>query len=130
MPFCCLASEFLRRSFRWPRSDVVTGGAFAAFDVAFARALGATVTPPWERLFAAVSWLGEWEVVAAAVLAVAVHLFVSDKPVLATGWLAAQAAGGALNLALKATFERTRPESADAGRVNRLELARAVVDAP
>jgi membrane-associated phospholipid phosphatase len=93
--------------------EVVAGGALAAFDVAFARALRATVTPPWERLFAAVSWLGEWEVVTVAVLAVAVRLFVSHKPVMATGWLAAQAAGGALNLALKETFERTRPESAD-----------------
>src|SRR5688572_12679632 len=34
-------------------------------------------------------------------------------PLLAAGSIAAQAGGGLLNLALKETFERTRPEFAD-----------------
>ena len=93
--------------------DVVGGGELAAFDVAFARALQEATTPAWLRFFAAVSWFGEREVVAIVAAAVAVWLLVKNDLVLAGGWIAAQAAGGLLNLALKEAFERTRPEFAD-----------------
>lgn len=93
--------------------DVIGGGDLAAFDVAFARALRDSATPAWERFFAAVSWLGRREAIAAATLAVALRLLVTHDVVLAGGWVAAQAAGGLLNVALKETFERTRPAFAD-----------------
>jgi membrane-associated phospholipid phosphatase len=94
--------------------DIVGGGELAAFDVAFAQALRHTATPEWERVFGVVSWLGEREAIAVATIAVGGRLLVTHNPLLAGGWIAAQAAGGLLNLALKQTFERTRPQFADA----------------
>lgn len=93
--------------------EVFGGSDLVAFDLAFARALRESASPGWERFFAAVSWLGEREAIAVATLAVAIRLFVAHDVVLAFGWIAAQAGGGLLNLMLKATFERTRPEFAD-----------------
>jgi len=93
--------------------DVVGGGALAAFDVAFAVALRETATPAWERVFAAVSWLGQGKVLAVAAAAAAIRLFVTHGAVLAAGWIAAHAAGALLNVTLKQAFERTRPEFAD-----------------
>lgn len=93
--------------------EVFGGGDLVAFDLAFAKALRESASPDWERFFAAVSWLGEREAIAVATLAVAVRLFIAHNVVLAFGWIAAQAGGGLLNLMLKETFERTRPEFAD-----------------
>jgi membrane-associated phospholipid phosphatase len=93
--------------------DVIGGGEIAAFDLAFARALKDTASPRWEQFFATVSWLGEREAIAAATLIVAVALLRRHGTLLAAGWVAAQAGGGLLNLALKSAFTRTRPEFAD-----------------
>lgn len=93
--------------------EVFGGGDLVAFDLAFAKALRESASPDWVRFFAAVSWLGEREAIAVATLAVAVRLFIAHNVVLAFGWIAAQAGGGLLNLMLKETFERTRPEFAD-----------------
>jgi undecaprenyl-diphosphatase len=93
--------------------DIIAGGSIATFDVAFAGALQDTVTPAWQRFFTVVSWLGERAWLAAVTLAVAIVLLFKQSPVLAAGWVGAQAGGGLLNLALKEAFERTRPEFAD-----------------
>ena len=70
-------------------------------------------SPAWERLCAAVSWLGSRQVLALATLAVAAALILRHRTIFAIAWLAAQAGGGLLTLALIGTFERTRPELAD-----------------
>jgi undecaprenyl-diphosphatase len=93
--------------------DVVAGGEIAAFDRAFAEALRTSATPQWERFFSWVSWLGKREAIAAAALVVAVHLAATRRFAIAVAWVAAQAGGGVLNLALKETFARTRPSFAD-----------------
>jgi membrane-associated phospholipid phosphatase len=71
------------------------------------------VTPGWRRFFAIVSWLGEFPVIALATVAVAVPLRRRYGTVVAAAWIAAQAGGGLLNLALKGAFERAQPEFAD-----------------
>ena len=93
--------------------DVFGGGDLVAFDMEFARALRESASPTWVRFFSAVSWLGEREAIAVATLIVAVRFFVTSNIVLACGWVAAQVGGGLINLTLKETFERTRPEFAD-----------------
>jgi undecaprenyl-diphosphatase len=93
--------------------EVIAGGEMAAFDVAFARALHNATSPGWERSFAVVSWLGSRPVITAATLVVAVVLFLRQQLVAWVVWILAQAGGGLLNLALKETFDRTRPEFAD-----------------
>ena len=93
--------------------EVAAGGPVAAFDVAFARALWNTTTPGWQRIFAVVSWLGSRGVLGAAALLVAAALLLRQHTLLAIGWIGAQAGGGVLNMVLKETFERTRPEFAD-----------------
>ena len=93
--------------------EVAVGGPVAAFDVAFSRALWNTTTPDWQRLFAVVSWLGSRNVLGVATLLVAAALLLRQRTLLATGWIGAQAGGGILNMVLKETFERTRPEFAD-----------------
>ena len=93
--------------------EIIAGGEIARFDAAFARALHNEKSPEWERLFAAVSWLGSRPVLAVATLVVATALILRHRTIFAIAWLAAQAGGGLLNLALKETFERTRPEFAD-----------------
>ncbi len=92
--------------------DVFGGGELVAFDLAFARALQEASSPASERFFAAVSWLGERESIAVAPVVFAVWL-VRHSVLLAGWWIAAQAGGGLLNLALKGSYERTRPEYAD-----------------
>jgi membrane-associated phospholipid phosphatase len=93
--------------------EVAAGGPVAAFDVAFARALWNTTTPGWQRIFAAVSWLGSRDVLGVATLLVAAVLLLRQRTLLAVAWVGAQAGGGFLNIVLKETFERTRPEFAD-----------------
>lgn len=93
--------------------EVVSGGEMAAFDLAFAAALQDGRTEEWERFFSTVSMLGSRNVLAAASLGVAIALLWAGRIVLAVAWITAQAGGGLLNLALKAAFERTRPEFAD-----------------
>jgi membrane-associated phospholipid phosphatase len=93
--------------------EVAAGGPVAAFDVAFARALWTTTTPGWQRIFAVVSWLGSRDVLGVATLLVAAALLLRRRTLIAIGWIGAQAGGGILNMVLKETFERTRPEFAD-----------------
>jgi membrane-associated phospholipid phosphatase len=92
--------------------DVFGGGDLVAFDLAFARALQEASSPGSERFFAVVSKLGERESIAVATVACAAWLL-RHSVLLAGWWIAAQAGGGLLNLALKGSYERTRPEYAD-----------------
>jgi undecaprenyl-diphosphatase len=94
--------------------ETMAGEEFGAFDTAFSEALGDRQSPLWHRVFTAVSWLGSRPVLAAATLAVAAFLLAKRRTVLAFAWVMAQAGGGVLNLALKETFQRSRPELADA----------------
>jgi membrane-associated phospholipid phosphatase len=93
--------------------NIIGAGAIVAFDLAFTEALRESSTPAWERFFAGVSWLGKREAIAAAAAIVALLLWRANGALMAVGWIAAQAGGGVLNLALKETFERTRPAFAD-----------------
>lgn len=93
--------------------DVVAGREMATFDVAFASALHKRTSPAWEQFFVVVSWLGSQTVITVATLLVAAALFVRDRTLAGLAWIAAQAGGGILNVALKETFDRTRPEFAD-----------------
>jgi membrane-associated phospholipid phosphatase len=88
-------------------------GDMAAFDTAFARALHDETSEAGLRVFTIVSWLGSRDVVAGVSLVVAAVLTAQRRLVLALVWIAAQAGGALLNLALKAWFARTRPEFAD-----------------
>jgi undecaprenyl-diphosphatase len=93
--------------------DAVGGGELAAFDTALARALQDAASPGWRRFFAVVSWLGERGAIAVATAAIAVVFIRRHEGVVAAWWVAAQAGGGVLNLVLKQTYQRTRPEFAD-----------------
>lgn len=94
--------------------QVVVGGELVAFDRAFARALQESTSPRWRELFAVITWLGSAPALAVAAGIVAIRLFQQRRPVLASVWIAGQAGGGLMNLALKTVFSRTRPEFADA----------------
>jgi undecaprenyl-diphosphatase len=93
--------------------EVSAGEELARFDVAFAAALRRSTSDQWEQFFTWVSWFGSREVLTAVTVVAAAALFLARRPVLAAGWLIAQAGGGVLNLALKAAYARTRPEFAD-----------------
>jgi undecaprenyl-diphosphatase len=93
--------------------NVIGGGDIAAFDRAFAQALWDSSSPASRTFFAAVSWLGQGEVLAVIALVVAVYLLIRRDWLVAAGWIGAQAGGGLLNALLKETFERTRPSFAD-----------------
>jgi membrane-associated phospholipid phosphatase len=91
----------------------VFGGNLMALDLAVAGVIAEVRSPAGERFLTVVSWLGSREALAIAALTVAGWLWLSGRRLLAAGWLAAQAGGGLLNVALKETFARTRPEFAD-----------------
>jgi undecaprenyl-diphosphatase len=93
--------------------DVIGGGELAAFDVVFAEALYDEQTRSWRQAFSVVSMLGTGYAVGLMTVVGAIILLVRQQNVLAFGWVASQAGGGLLNWALKAMFERTRPEFAD-----------------
>jgi membrane-associated phospholipid phosphatase len=94
--------------------DVIGGGELAAFDMVFAQALYDEQTRAWRQAFSIVSLLGTGYAVGLMTAIGAIVLLVRQQNVLAFGWIASQAGGGLLNWALKAMFERARPEFADA----------------
>jgi undecaprenyl-diphosphatase len=93
--------------------EVLGGGELVQFDLAFAEALRETTSASWERRFAAVTRLGNTDVLAAAVVVVAIGLIATGRRMMAAGWALSQAGGGVLNATLKELFERTRPDYAD-----------------
>ena len=109
-------SNLLAALLRTPAATGVLSGngeRLVTFDLALSEAHRDRATPRWERFFSAVSWLGEREALAVGAAAIAVRLFLASGTVVAVGWVGAQAGGGVLSLALKETFERTRPAFAD-----------------
>jgi undecaprenyl-diphosphatase len=94
--------------------EVIGGGEVVAFDLAFARALQRAATPGAERVFTIISALGRLDALAIVTTVVALVLLRSGRRLQAGVWVAANAGGALLNLALKHAFERTRPEFADA----------------
>jgi undecaprenyl-diphosphatase len=93
--------------------EALAGGELAAFDLAFAAALREQTSAWWRQLFLWVTRLGNTDVVAALVAVVAFGLATAGRRWTALAWVASQAGGGVLNLVLKATFARARPELAD-----------------
>ena len=93
--------------------DVVGHGATVTFDLAFAEALQRSATPRLTRTFSVVSWLGSGYALAVLTAVGAVYLARQHDRVAARAWIAAQAGGWLLNLALKEAFGRTRPSFAD-----------------
>lgn len=79
------------------------------FDDALSASLREHVTPATLRGFAAITRLGDVAVVAGLAALVALVLLWRGRRRLALAWAAAIALGGALNLVLKALFERVRP---------------------
>jgi membrane-associated phospholipid phosphatase len=80
------------------------------FDRALAIALNRHATPRAVEALSAVTLLGDKWLITAIGLAGAVVLALRRRRVLFAGWAAALAGGALLNLALKAAFERARPE--------------------
>jgi len=85
----------------------------AAFDLTFAQALHERTNPMGLQVFATISWLGSTGVLTTVTLVVAAVLLARGAVVLAVGWTGAQAGGALLNVMLKTTFMRARPEFAD-----------------
>ena len=94
--------------------DIVSEGEIVRFDHTFSHALRSTTTPGWERFFSIVTWFGSREVLFVGSLIVTIVVFTHYGVVLAAWWVAGQLGGALLNLALKHSFARTRPEYADA----------------
>ena len=94
--------------------EAVAGGPVAAFDEAFAEALQDRRTPRLDRAFAAISALGAGRVLTLLTVIGVVIMIRQGNRLVASVWGLAQAGGGLLNFLLKETFERARPESADA----------------
>jgi membrane-associated phospholipid phosphatase len=93
--------------------NVLAGRRLAAFDLAFAQALGAATAPAWHSVFWYLTWLGSGPVVATATLAIAVPLYRRGYTLLAMVWSVGQGGAWALNYVLKLSFRRLRPEGAD-----------------
>jgi len=96
--FGSLADEILERE------------SWYAFDRALAVALNRHATPLGADALGAITRLGDTRVITALGLAVALGLALRGKRVLLAGWTAAFIGGALLNLALKAVFQRARPE--------------------
>lgn len=85
-------------------------GGLVVFDMALARHLGQTVAP---RLLWAMGWfthLGDRDFLTVVAVAMTALLLARRRWVLAAGCAAATAGGGLMNMFLKRTFQRLRPE--------------------
>lgn len=80
------------------------------FDAALSNALSRHASDVQLRMFATLTDLGDKRLLIPLAAAVALLLFVQRRRILAATWVVATAAGGLLNTALKAIFERSRPE--------------------
>lgn len=78
-------------------------------DQAFTQALAAHLPASAVQVFAALTRLGDPQVLVALCLGVAAALWHAGRRWLATAWLLTVAGGGALNVAFKLVFERIRP---------------------
>lgn len=80
------------------------------FDAALSRAIARHASEEQLRTFAVLTHLGDRAFLTALVVVVAVLLLWRRKLFTAAAWAIACALGGLLNVALKAVFERSRPE--------------------
>lgn len=80
------------------------------FDIALSTALGRHASEEQLRAFAVLTHLGDKAFLTLLVVAVAGLLLWRRQHFIAAAWLVACALGGLLNTALKAIFERARPE--------------------
>ena len=94
--------------------NVVAARRLAAFDVAFAQALHAQVSPAWHSVFWYLTWLGSSPVIAVVGTAVVWMLVREKEPIFAITWAVSQIGSAVLNYAMKMAFARARPEGADA----------------
>ena len=94
--------------------DILRAGDIAAADLIIANALQSTTSPGWERFFRIVTWFGSREMLFVGASIVAVVVFAKYGVLLAAGWVVSQLGGALLNVALKQSFARARPEHADA----------------
>jgi membrane-associated phospholipid phosphatase len=94
--------------------EVFAGRIVAEFDQALADALARSATPQWKRAFGIITLSGSGEALAVAAAIIAAVLLVRRAHVLALGWIISQAGSALLIVALKAAFERSRPETAAA----------------
>ena len=94
--------------------QVVAGRAIAAFDLAVADALWTNTSSRGRQVFRVITAFGSTELLLVLSAAIAAVLLVGRHQVLAVGWIIGQTGGPILNVMLKHTFERTRPEFADA----------------
>lgn len=93
--------------------DVSTGRGLAAFDLAFAEALSAEVTPAWRSFFWLFTWLGSYLPVTVMAGAAMWRLLSQGRRLLAIMWAISQAGGFAISEALKVAVARERPSGAD-----------------
>jgi membrane-associated phospholipid phosphatase len=80
------------------------------FDLALSRALGETLSPATLRFFAKLTHLGDFNVLAPLVAAVAVLLFVRRERIMAAALVIITGGAALLNDTLKSVFARARPE--------------------
>lgn len=80
------------------------------FDAALSHALSQHASDTQLQIFATLTDLGDKRLLIPLATAVALLLFVQRRRILAATWVVATATGGLLNTALKAIFERSRPE--------------------
>lgn len=83
--------------------------AMGRFDLALAQALARHVSPAVLQLFALVTHLGDTSTLTVLSILVALVLLGLSQRRLALAWVLAVAGNGALNVQLKALFERVRP---------------------
>ena len=92
---------------------VSTGSGLAAFDLAFAEALSAEVSPGWRSFFWLFTWLGSYLPVTAMAGAAMWRLLSRRRRLLAGMWAISQAGGLAISETLKVAVARGRPSGAD-----------------
>ena len=90
--------------------EVLEREEWVAFDQALAVALNRNATPQTAQALSTITLLGDKWTIAAVGLAGAMVLALRRRRLLLAGWSAALIGGGLLNVALKAAFQRTRPE--------------------
>lgn len=93
--------------------EVIEQEQITQFDLALATALHQNATLGRVAVFKAITDLGNIPVLAAIGLGVAAALILHRQWLLLMSWLVTLTGGGLLNLALKAIFQRSRPELAN-----------------
>ncbi|MEO8295124.1 MAG: phosphatase PAP2 family protein [Gemmatimonadota bacterium] len=95
--------------------DVLEVSRLVAFDHELATALQNTVTQQQLAFLRSMTLLGSGMVLSGIGVAVAVALLLFHKRIVAIGWLVTLMGSGVLNMVLKASFHRVRPEYSTIG---------------